>query len=133
MKYALVALIPILGFILLPAEVASHFNALGAADSSMPRGIFILTFTLLSSVLAFGIPQISRIIPSSADERINTIIRLYGLSFSVWMLLFFILVIIANAQKDPSVATVLIWVISVILLLPLVVLVIPSQKPNQSP
>ncbi|MFT4175876.1 MAG: DUF1648 domain-containing protein [Luteolibacter sp.] len=131
-KFVLVALIPLLGFLLLPLEVASHFNSSGVADGFMPRRTFIGIFTLISGLLTFGIPEIARIIPGSVDARIGTAIRLYGLSFGIWMLLFFILVVIANNQKNPTISTVFVWTISSLLFFPLIAFLFPPKRPNKS-
>jgi uncharacterized membrane protein len=127
-RVALIALIPLLGFPLLPPEVASHFGPSGVADDFMPRGTFVILFICASALLVYGISWIARFIPSSADNRIAIGIKLYGLAFGIWMLLFFVILIHANRLDQPVISTTLIGLTSPVLFLPLIAFLLPARK-----
>lgn len=127
-KIALIGLIPLLGFALLPLNVFSHFDPAGVVDDSLPRGVLILLFTGLSALLTFGISLISRIIPDSIDKRVGAFLNYYGLSFGIWMLLMWVLVIVANNLGNGQISIIGVWVISLILVLPLGCFLLSSGK-----
>ncbi|MEO5915777.1 MAG: hypothetical protein ABIS50_16195 [Luteolibacter sp.] len=131
MKFALVGLIPLLGFALLPPEVFSHFNAAGVADDSLPRAAAILVFSALSALLTFAPAFVGRLLPQSIDGRIGLFLKCYGLCFGIWMLLMWILVTIANTLGDGRISIIGAWSIGMVLLLPLGVFLIPAGNRNK--
>ena len=100
------------------------------ADDSLPRNVLILVFTGLSALLTFGIAAISRIVPQSFEERVGVFLEYYGLSFGIWMLLMWVLVIVANNFGNGHISTIGVWVISVVLVAPLTLLLLPYPKKN---
>ena len=127
-QLALILLIPLLGFLFLPTEVISHFDAKGTADATLPRAALILIFTIFSAILTLGPGRVARGLGSSFGERIPRILRCYGSCFGVWTFLFWILVIIANTMGHGKLSVVGTWAISVVLLVPLSLLLIPETR-----
>lgn len=125
-RLAVITLIPLLGFAFLPSEVASHFDAAGRADATLPRAALILVFTVFSALLTFGPGVIARGVGSSFGERIPRIIQCYGLCFGVWTLLFWGLIIFANTLGEGRLSTAGTWAISIVLFAPISLLLLPE-------
>lgn len=130
-QLALIFLIPLLGFGFLPPEVISHFDANGAADATLPRGAFILLFTALSTLVTFGPGLVAKGFGPSFGQRIPRFLKVYGLCFGVWALLFWILIIIANTIGHGGLSTVGVWLIGLVLLIPISLLLIPEATSNR--
>ncbi len=127
---SLIILIPLAGFVFLPSEVTSHFDASGAADATLPRTAFILLFTALSACLTFGPSFIARGLGSSFHRRIPKFLNLYGICFGVWTFLFWVLIIIANTIGHGHLSTTGTYLISIVLLAPIAVILLPQTNPN---
>jgi hypothetical protein len=130
-QLALIILIPLLGFGLLPSEVISHFDANGTADATLPRVACILLFTVLSSILTFGPGLVAKGLGPSFDQRVPRFLRCYGLCFGVWTLLLWILIIIANTIGHGKLSTLGVWSIGVVLLIPISLLFVPKTNSNR--
>ncbi|MGL4399382.1 MAG: hypothetical protein ACRCXD_05915 [Luteolibacter sp.] len=127
-QVALIVLIPLLGFSLLPPDVISHFDTSGTADTTLPRVACILLFTAISSILTFGPGFIAKGFGPSFDRRVPRFLKAYGLCFGVWALLFWILIIIANTIGHGNLSTVGVWLIGSVLLIPISIFLIPESN-----